>query len=134
MRNICLFLLAFILFGCSNQNGENLNGTWIPVEQEIGGQPLPETSFSSQRLTIADSLYTMQAESLDRGTIEMNEGKLDIYGTEGPNAGRHIRGIYKYENNLLIVCYDLSGQHYPEDFSTQGHALYFMAKFKKEEE
>ena len=109
-----------------------LNGSWKPVREEFGGSELPPASFEKQKLTIIDSNYTFIAESVDKGIARYKDGKMDIYGKDGVNSGKHITAIYKFENDLLIICYNLSGDKYPEAFETKGNPTYFLTTFKKE--
>ena len=53
-------------------------------------------------------------------------------GKDGVNKGNHFTGIYKFENELLLICYNLSGDKYPEAFETKDKPTYFLATFKKE--
>jgi uncharacterized protein (TIGR03067 family) len=117
--------------GTTHLVSADLEGTWYPLSEEIAGKPLPLSAFGAQRLTLHDSTYTLQAESPDKGIVRYQKSKMDIYGTEGPNAGKHITAIYKYENGQLTICYNLKGDSYPESFQTEGKPLYFMAVFKK---
>lgn len=109
-----------------------LNGTWIPVKQEIGGTALPEAVYKSQKLIIDDSAYTVIAESVDKGVVKYSGDKMDIYGKEGVNTGKHFTAIYKQENDQLTVCYNLAGDSYPEAFDTKGKPLFFLSVFRKE--
>jgi len=109
----------------------NLNGTWSPVQQEIGGKSLPKAAFEKQSLEIADSSYTLSAESVDKGIVRYREGKMDIYGKEGVNAGKHFPAIYKLEGDQLTICYNLSGAEYPDSYTTTGKPTYFISVFTR---
>jgi len=98
----------------------------------MGGAALPIASFDKQKLVISDSNYTFTAESVDKGIAQFNNGKMDIYGKEGVNIGKHFMAIYKYENDLLTICYNLKGDGYPEAFETKSKRLLFLCIFKKE--
>lgn len=112
---------------------EALNGTWVPVRQEIGGQQLPEAAYSDQKLEIIDSTYIVTAESVDKGVVRFGEGdRMDIYGREGVNSGKHFTAIYKLVDGQLTICYNLAGGAYPESFSTEGHSLYFLSVFERQ--
>ena len=134
-------LLSFLLFIClsmgctstknSMSNSNILNGTWTPVKEEIGGKVLPAAAFEKQKLIINDSTYTFTAESVDKGLVKYNGDKMDIYGKEGVNTGKHFTAIYKYENEQLSICYNLAGTGYPETFETKGKPLFFLSVFKK---
>jgi uncharacterized protein (TIGR03067 family) len=101
-----------------------LDGTWVPIKQEMAGTLLPKAAFENQKLILSDSAYTVIAESIDRG--------MDIYGKEGVNSGKHFTAVYKFENEELTICYNLSGTGYPETFETKGKPMYFLSVFKKE--
>lgn len=130
MRLIITLLLISFVFACSSNQGQ-LNGTWIPLEEEIGGAQLPKEAFEGQKLVIKDEIYNMTAESADKGIITITEDKIDIEGRQGSNAGRQIKAIYKLENDLLTICYNLTGDSYPETFSTQGNPMFFLVTFEK---
>ena len=135
-------LIAFIsllLFGLSCSNTKNttmkankLSGSWVPVKQELGGTSLPPASFEKQKLILSDSTYTFIAESTDKGIVKYADDKMDIYGKDGPNAGKHFTAIYKHENGQLTICYNLTCGNYPASFETKGQPMYFLCVFKKE--
>ena len=132
---VLLFILLSIGFTTSkktNTTSNSLNGTWIPISQEFGGTLLPKAAFANQKLILKDSFYTVIAESVDKGIVKYHDDKIDIYGKEGTNAGKHFTAIYKFENEQLTVCYNLSGDSYPEAFDTKGKPLFFLSVFKKE--
>lgn len=76
--------------------------------------------------------YTVIAESVDKGVVKYKNDKMDIYGKEGTNAGKHFTAIYKYENKQLTICYNLLGNSYPEAFETKGKPLLFLSIFERE--
>lgn len=128
-------LLIFSLSGPSIKSpavSNQLNGTWLPFKQELGGVQLPKTIFESSKLILSDSTYIVQAESVDKGIVKYDEEKMDIYGKDGVNAGKHFTAIYKNENDELTICYNLSGDKYPESFETKGQPKYFLSVFKRE--
>jgi uncharacterized protein (TIGR03067 family) len=131
MRSIMLSLLVLSL--CSVGIAQSsLNGTWVPVQQEMGGKTLPESAFKTQKLIMNDSTYTFTAESVDKGIVKYADGKMDIYGREGINTGKHYTAIYKFENGQLSICYNLRGNNYPEAFETQSQPMLFLSVYKKE--
>jgi uncharacterized protein (TIGR03067 family) len=136
MRPLTILLFICLAIGCStsrkmNAKANALNGTWIPIKQEMAGTSLPENAFQSQKLVVSDSTYSFTAESVDKGMIKYKDSKMDIYGKEGVNAGKHFTAIYKYENDQLTICYNLAGDSYPETFDTKGKRLYFLSVFKR---
>lgn len=91
MRTI--ILLAALLTGLTC-TAQKIDGTWIPVKQEMEGKPMPPAAMAHQELTLKDSTYSMTAESEDKGIVRYSGNKMDIYGSVGVNAGRHYTAIY----------------------------------------
>lgn len=109
----------------------HLNGTWVPVKQEIGGMQLP--AVLRQKLIIDGDQYTVAAESIDKGRIEYSdENKMDIYGEDGVNAGKHFTAIYQHGDGQLSICYNLAGDKYPEAFETKDKPGFFLSVFEQE--
>lgn len=110
-----------------------LNGTWIPLKQEIAGKELQKVAYEKQKLVIIDSNYIFTAESVDKGTVKYgNDDKMDIYGKDGVNAGKHFTAIYKLESEQLTICYNLAGDSYPESFETKSKPTLFLSVFTKQ--
>jgi uncharacterized protein (TIGR03067 family) len=138
MRIIILISLVILGIGCTGPKKavttpNKLNGTWIPVKQEIAGKELPKAVYEKQNLVVADSNYTFTAESIDKGVVKYNGNKMDIYGREGVNTGKHFTAIYKLENEELTMCYNLAGDSYPDAFETKSKPTLFMSVFKKQQ-
>ena len=134
MRTITATLLLLFTISCNtskNATSKKLTGEWVPVMEEIGGTVLPKASFQTQKLVINDRNYTFTAESVDKGVVKWSGDKMDIYGKEGVNKGKHFTAIYKYENEQLSICYNLKGDSYPEAFDTKGKPMFFLCSFKK---
>jgi len=127
------FIGSLLPIKLTGQNAINLNGKWIPIRQEMGGKVLPMGNFKNQSLIIKDSTYTFSAESIDKGVVTYNDGKMDIFGKEGVNSGKHFRAIYKINNELLTVCYNLAGNWYPEEYDTSKSPVLFISIFRKEQ-
>ena len=137
MRHLLVLLIICLSIGCTTTKNTSshaniLNGTWIPIQQQMGGKELPPAAFEKQKLIILDSNYTFIAESVDKGLVKYDNGKMDIYGKEGVNTGKHFTTIYKYENEQLTVCYNLLGDSYPESFETKSKRTLFLSVYKKE--
>ncbi len=142
MRLITFIFFLILGIGCTNSKKSTalpepsisvkLNGTWIPIKEEMGGKSLPSSAFATQKLMIRDSNYTFIAESVDKGIIKYKDDKMDIYGEEGVNIGRHFTALFKIENELLTICYNLKGDAYPESFDSKAKGLLFLSVFKKE--
>src|SRR6201989_1228520 len=97
--------LAFTPLNHNKAAGDDtkmIEGTWIPMSAELGGQKLPAAMLKDARLTLTDGNYTYQ---IDQGTYKLiptTEPKapraMDITGMKGPNHGK-----------TFLAIYDLSG-------------------------
>lgn len=139
MRTITFLCLSTLLVGCLGSKNKksaaiNLNGSWQPVKEELAGAPLPAAMMEKQKLVIKDSTYIFGAESVDKGTLKYGKGKMDIWGKDGVNAGKHFTAIYKYKDGELTICYNLAGDSYPNEYKSVDHPLFFLAVFKKDAE
>ena len=137
MRRLIVLLFICLSTSCVTTKKTSaklnfLNATWVPIKQEIGGTALPKTVFETQKLIISDSNYTFIAESTDKGVVKYMVDKMDIYGRQGVNVGKHFTALYKFENEQLSICYNLAGDSYPQTFETKGKPMYFLSVFKKE--
>ena len=137
MRSITFIFLLILGLSCGStknvaKSSNKLNGSWVPIKQEIGGTMLPEAAFKTQKLIISDSNYTFSAESVDKGVVKYRDNKMDIYGKEGVNAGKHFTAIYRFDSEQLTICYNLAGDSYPEAFETKSKRTLFLCVFKKE--
>ncbi len=138
MRPLTILLILCCFWSCAvrepaSPGPVSLNGTWIPVKQELAGMPMPASAFESYRLILTDSLYSYGSTQADQGTIRYANGKMDIYGRVGPNSGKHFTAIYKHTNGQLTICYNLAGDSYPVKFDSRDHPMFFLAVFKKNE-
>ena len=136
MRIFSYLFLLTCMISCSSSHKTSvskypLNGTWVPVREEMNGKALPAAAFSTQKLIINDDHYIFNAESEDTGDLSYANGTMDIYGRKGVNTGKHFMTRYKMENGHLIICYNLTGIAYPVDFETKGKAGYFLAEYEK---
>ena len=132
MRSVTFISVLALCFACiGTKKSDNLNGTWVPVKQEIGGTEIPATSFQKQVLIISDSTYTFTAESVDKGVLKYDAARMDIYGKNGLNSGKHISAIYKLIKEELTICYNLQGDSYPTNFETKNKPTFFLSVFKR---
>ena len=134
MKIIKIIPLLISILSCGGHKGNSglLDGSWVPVKQEIGGRVLPENAYKDTKLIISDTIYTMQAENLDRGVVKYSGNRMDIFVKEGVNTGKHFTAIFKYDSGRLTICYNLLGSEYPPAFETNGKPLYFLSEFLKE--
>jgi uncharacterized protein (TIGR03067 family) len=132
------FLLFFLLIvSCSSTeetttNSGELNGGWLPIKQEIGGQEVRSSTFENQRLAIVDKTFIILGARADQGSVRYDDGKMDIHIEFGTDAGKDYKAIYKFEKNLLTICYDLSGRTYPESFEIANNPNLILSVYRRD--
>ena len=117
---------------------KTLQGSWIPVKAELGGQPLPADVLKKITLILTNQNYevTITGEQSDFGTWSIDTSTkpkgMTIVGTKGPNAGKTFPCIYEVKGNTFRICYDLSGTKQPTEFKTAtGTKLYLVTYNRK---
>jgi uncharacterized protein (TIGR03067 family) len=111
-----------------------LDGSWVPVAAELGGQKL---TLQSMKLVLAGDKYRLLSKDVvaDQGTIAIDPEKrpraMDIKGEEGPNKGKTFPAIYEIKGDTLTICYDLSGKQRPTEFKTAKDTKLFLATYKR---
>ncbi|MGZ3863069.1 MAG: hypothetical protein ACXVPN_04635 [Bacteroidia bacterium] len=136
MKKRIVIAIACMSLNCLAQKQKpirfTLDGSWTPVKQEMGGKELPKEVYAKQKLIMVDSNYTVKAESVDKGIARYKNGKMDLYGHDGVNKGKHFKAIYKQEKGFLYICYNLAGDSYPKKYDTKEHPMFFLSTFKRE--
>jgi uncharacterized protein (TIGR03067 family) len=125
---------ALVLAGCSNSPpAASLAGRWSPVSAELGGHPFALTNFEGGTLQLSESGYEFAG---DKGTYAILSttapAKMDIHGSEGPNAGRTIPAIYSLAGDQLTVCYQLGAGERPLEFTSQGGPMVMLVTYKRQ--
>jgi uncharacterized protein (TIGR03067 family) len=113
-----------------------IQGTWIPIQAELGGKEMPEEVRKSIKLILKGDTYTaFVGDKPDAGTCKLDPTKnpktLDILGTDGPNKGKTILTIYELKGDTLKVCYDLSGKGRPTEFNTKGGPQHYLVTYQR---
>jgi len=134
----CLVCMPLRAHNTEDDN-KMIEGTWMLVAAEIGGQKLPderlkdaEAGSAAGKLILNDGRYTYQN---DQGTYKIspteNPKAMDITGTEGPNHGKTFFAIYELAGDSLKICYDLGGKARPNEFTTRAGTHQFLAIYKR---
>src|SRR5437868_2449645 len=88
----CTLALSFVSItgGVTAQEGDTIEGTWVPANAELGGKPFPDEIRKAMKLEVKDDKYTVTVGQIaDKGTLKVNPKakpkEIDITGTDGPN-------------------------------------------------
>ena len=135
---ICL-LAAFSLTAFAAGDSADikaLQGTWLPVKAELGGQPMSAEILKTIVLKLNKKEYevTVSGEP-DNGTWIIDSStkpkSMTITGVKGPNAGKTFPCIYEIKADILRVCYDLSGEKRPTEFKTTASTKLYLVTYKR---
>src|SRR5260370_24702203 len=117
MRRIVCYCLAvatsMATFAASvPDDAKTIQGTWLPIKAELGGQPMTAAVLKSISLKIADGKYeVLVGDQSDKGTYTLDATTtpkgMTITGTGGPNNGKTFPCIYELKGDMLRVSYDL---------------------------
>jgi uncharacterized protein (TIGR03067 family) len=120
----------------AKDDAKKLDGDWVLLEGEVGGEKLPAEVIKTVKLTLkGDSYVASVSGRLDKGTITILPDKkpkaMDITGTEGPNKDKTIPAIYELDGDTLKICYALEGGKRPTEFKAKGDAKLFLATYRR---
>jgi len=138
---ICLVVAASMTaFAADKPNdAKALQGIWMPVKAELGGQPMPDAVLKTITLKLDSGKYEVSVGGKpDKGTYTLDFAtkpkSMTITGTAGPNSGKTFPAIYELKGDTLRICYDLSGAKRPTEFkSIAGTRLYLVTYNRKKE-
>jgi uncharacterized protein (TIGR03067 family) len=106
----------------SANDAKKWQGTWKLVHATYDGEPQ-----SADMAWIVDGdqyiirLNGVLHEDPNRFTLDASAGRIDVIHHETPPGtyGGKVKGIYAISGDSLTVCYDLTGQRYPESFDAK---------------
>jgi len=145
MKNILVVCLALVtaltlIAAGGPDDSQALQGTWIPVKGELGGQPMADAVLKTITLKLNPSDYEVTVTSgpePDTGTWTLdataNPKGMRITGVKGPNAGKTFPAIYELKTNTLCICYDLSGAKRPAEFKTSAGTQQFLVTYQRKQ-
>jgi len=115
-----------------------VQGIWIPVKAELGGQPMPDAILKTITLKTGNGEYEVSVADgpePDKGTYTLdsttNPKAMTITSVKGPNAGKTFPAIYELTSDTLRVCYDLSGAKRPTEFKTSAGTQLYLATYNR---
>ncbi|OWK43342.1 TIGR03067 domain-containing protein [Fimbriiglobus ruber] len=136
---VLTLILSSLPIACGDEpkDDDAFQGTWLPSTAELAGKMFPDEVRKTIKLVVKDDKYTVTVgKQVDQGTVKRNPTakpkEIDITGTDGPNKGKTILGIYELDGDTLRVCYDLGGKSRPTEFKTKEGTPLFLVTYKRE--
>ncbi len=113
-----------------------IDGTWVPTTALMAGQPFPPPVLQAMQLTVTGGEYVVTVgPTIDKGTVSIDAStspmSMSVTGVEGPNAGKTFPAIFALDGDTLRICYDLSGQATPTEFSSPAGVMHFLVDYKR---
>ena len=124
--------------GNEGDDAKTIQGSWAIASAEIGGGPFPPQAAKLITLKMDEGKYEVKAENPDKGTYTIDPTAkpktLDIFGGEGPNAGKHFPCIYELHGDVLKICYQLGDGPRPAEFKSPAGTKIFLVTYKRKAE
>ncbi len=110
--------------GATRAELKRFEGTWSYSSVVADGKPAPEESLKASRLILKGDRFTMTTrESTHKGTYAVDPTvtprTIDVTFTEGPRAGKTIKGIYDLDGDTCKVCMPLDDRPRPTEFASK---------------
>jgi uncharacterized protein (TIGR03067 family) len=121
---LAIYSAASIGRGAEGVNAKSLEGSWVCVSVESGGERKPDEVARQLRLTLTAERYKTELgeQVLFDSTYTIDESKspaeIDIVGTDGEFKGRAALGLVKLEGDVLTMCYVMPGGARPSGFES----------------
>jgi uncharacterized protein (TIGR03067 family) len=122
------------------QEQQRFQGVWKVRSVEVGGVIRPAEEVAGWRLVVvADVMSARDGDKLlGESTYKLDVGPdprtIDIAYIRGPEKGRLLRGIYRFDGARLTICAAGGGKERPTEFATQSgtdQVLYVLEREKK---
>jgi len=134
-------VVGALLTGCATgtSDAKAVQGSWRPVQGEVGGEPMADAVLKSISLKLQDGKYeVLVGTEPDRGTYTIDSGStpkgMTITGTEGPNRGKTFPAVFEINGDTLRICYDLSGSKRPTEFKSVAGTKLFLVTYNRKKE
>jgi uncharacterized protein (TIGR03067 family) len=108
---------------------KQLEGKWKVVAIEDDGRKAPEEEIKGMCCTIKDLEMQMRDAAdapVEKATLKLDLTKtprhIDLTVSEGPEKGRTIKGIFKFEKERLVICIrgpEAGDKGRPKEFKTE---------------
>lgn len=116
---------------------EPFQGTWEVVSITQNGTAVPDDDAKALKLHVKGDERVVKAgdEVKSKATFTVDAAKspkaIDIKVTDGPLAGKTVRGIYELKDGTLTICVALEGDGRPDDLTAKEGSNRLLQVFKK---
>lgn len=113
-----------------------LDGNWLAVDAEFGGNHIDEEYLSVITLSVTKDQGVLHiGGNTDKGTLKFIPYVIpmafDFTSVEGPNAGKTYRAIYKNSGGYLTICFNTESADRPKTFESTTANHFYLVRYKK---
>ena len=114
-----------------------VEGTWKVQSGEAGGKPIDAEDLKGLVVKIAGDHYTATTkEGTEAGTVKVDETQnprtMDATKTEGFEAGKVIKAVYKLAGDTLTVCYAFDFGDRPTELASKEGTAWVLIVYQRE--
>jgi len=112
---------------------DRLQGTWVLVSGERGGEPPPEGFLGGFKLTFAGDKFSIQlkGETKGPGAYMLDPAKTPREINLTPD-GQNLRGIYRLKGDELTLCLDENRGPRPTEFKSPAGTNHLLLVLRRE--
>ena len=138
--SLAAVLLTASLATAADKPGHELvpfQGTWAVQAITKNGVAVPDDQAQRLVLVVKDNTRVVKDgdEVKSKATFTVDSSKtpkqMDITVSDGPLAGKTLRGIYELKDDTLTVCLTLDGDKRPDDLTAKEDSGRLLQVFKK---
>ncbi len=114
-----------------------LEGEWVMVSGEIGGQSMPEQFVKTGKRVCKgnETTTTISGRVFLKATFTIDPSKkpktIDYTMTEGPTKGKKQLGIYEFDGDTVRFCFSAPDKERPTEFKTKEGEERTLSVWKK---
>ncbi len=118
-------------------------GRWQLVSAVRDGQEMPKDAVEKTRLLVRGSGFALQMDGTagesgapHLGCFMLDSSKepknIDVTPLSGADQGKEMKGIYKIEGDLHVVCLAAPGEGRPTDFTSKSGSRRLLETWKRQ--
>jgi len=142
MRRLELAMLSCLLSGClaapaadKSDDTAKWQGTWKLASCSWNGEP----QMGDVQWIVDGDHYNIRLDGQLRADpctlkLDASQNQIDVFHHDTPSGtfGGKLKGIYEIKGDSFKVCYDLTGQQYPESFDAGPGSRRVLYQFQRE--
>lgn len=141
MRRCLMLLPVLFILGAdaaddAKKELEKFQGQWTPTRYVKDGKALDEKALKQIELTVEGNKSTFKkGANITHGIYKVNPAKapkeLDITLTDGSDADKTLRAIYKFDGDDLVICVGQLGKDRPKEFASKEDSQQILEVWKR---